>query len=360
MSEIWPLDVRTKSLGSADNAIRPFKCLLLMPFETRFTQVASIIHDTVTHVVTEIFKMELPDIKRLDWITSSNAIQQEIWQEISGADLVFCDITGYNPNVMFESGVCAAWKKMVQVVFIKDHFFRQESIFDIAPIRYTEYELTSDGTRDFTDKVAKHTANALIGFPDHCGVATDVSLPLAIDFSGGRDDLGIFTPPFAHRRLFDGALEFGSIVNFAHSWASVGKKEFLNFWLEFSARFSHPQPDNDAWIGVGLRSQNFFANYSHLLYLRRDGAVVITEPNEEEPPYYANINLRPPMPMDPAAYHVFRLLFDEKALKVEVDELSNTFPVASMKKVFGPGLIRFQAYKSWMAIGRLTIDEKTE
>jgi len=39
-------------------------------------------------------------------------IQQEIWREIEEADLIFCDITGYNPNVMFEAGACAAWKEM--------------------------------------------------------------------------------------------------------------------------------------------------------------------------------------------------------------------------------------------------------
>jgi hypothetical protein len=357
MSEIWPLDVRNELTGSAKDAIRPFKCILLMPFESRFAQVATIIHDVVLELVTKKFGMDLPEVKRLDWITSSQAIQQEIWQEIFEADLVFCDITGYNPNVMFECGVCAAWKKTMQVVFIRDHFFKQESIFDIAPFRYTEYELTADGVQKFAEKIVKHTEIALIGFPDFQGSKPEIILPYVTEFRENRDDTRIYTPPFAHRRISNEALEFGSIVNFAHSWASIGKKEFLNFELEFLARFSNPKPDADAWIGVGLRSQNFFANYSHLLYLRRDGRIVITEPNEESEPYYANIDVRPETPVNLTEYHSFRISFDESVLNVQVDDFQKTFPVGFMKKVFGPGLIRFQAYKSWMAIKQVRLKE---
>jgi hypothetical protein len=130
MSEIWPLDVKNKLSGGATDALRPFKCLLLMPFEGRFNQVVEVINKAVLEKIKSLGDIlpetELPQIERLDWITSSGVIQQEIWQKIDEADLVFCDITGYNPNVMFESGVCAAWKEMKQVVFIKDRFFKQQ------------------------------------------------------------------------------------------------------------------------------------------------------------------------------------------------------------------------------------------
>jgi hypothetical protein len=156
MSEVWPLDVITRVRKARVDRLRPFKCLLLMPFESRFNRIADEIHACLKEVFASdpsIFGMrELPKINRLDWVTSSGIIQNEIWEEIASADLVFCDITGYNPNVMFESGVAAALKRMSQVVFIRDHFFRQQSPFDIAPIRYTEYELTSDGFPPFAIK----------------------------------------------------------------------------------------------------------------------------------------------------------------------------------------------------------------
>ena len=246
MSEVWPHDVQKHISASEVDAIRPFKCILLMPFEARFNQVAEIIHAVVGKVIDDLetlFPSDVhADIKRLDWVTSSGAIQHQIWREIAEADLVFCDITGHNPNVMFELGVCAASKDISQVVFLKDHFFRQPPAFDIEPIRYTEYELTSNGIQSFADKIAQVTRDVLIGFPDRQGSSPKISLPLDISFKDNRDDSRIYTPPFAHRRVIDGALEFGSF-SFTHSWASIGKERFRNFTLEFCTRFSGPKGD---------------------------------------------------------------------------------------------------------------------
>jgi hypothetical protein len=147
-----------------------------------------------------------------------------VWYEILQADLVFCDITGYNANVMFEAGVCAGWKRIEQIVFIRDRFYRGQSPFDMAPIRYTEYELTSNGIGEFRRKVQQLVTQALIAFPDSEGTAEPITLPLHIDFSNGTDDPRIYTPPFAHRRVFNRALEFGSLSHFSHSWASIGKR----------------------------------------------------------------------------------------------------------------------------------------
>ena len=358
MSEVWPLDVRERLSNSGLDAIRPFKCLLLMPFEGRFNQVAEVIRETLYDVFEKFpkfFEMEKAEINRLDWVTSSGVIQQEIWEEIHNADLIFCDITGYNPNVMFESGVCAAWKNMRQVVFIKDHFFKQQSAFDISPIRYTEYELTSDGIRSFQQKIRKLAEEVLIGFPDRQGEAPRVITPIEIDFSQNKDDKRLFTPPFTHRRIINGSLEIGSLAFFAHSWASLGKEQFLNFSLEFSAKFSNPISE-DAWIGVGFRSQHYYANFAHILYLKRDGSITITEPNEEQPNFYADLHLRDETSIiDEQEFRQFKVTFDEKNLSVSIDDFHHVFDLAKMKKVFGPGLIRFQSSLCWIAIGKIKI-----
>lgn len=348
MSEIWPLDVRKQLSSSEANLIRPFRCLLLMPFEKRFNNVAEIIRGTVEETLKN-FNMDLPEIKRLDWLTSSGIIQNEIWAEVISADLIFCDITGYNPNVMFESGVSAAWKEINQVVFIKDHYFRQESAFDIAPIRYTEYELTSDGIHEFAGKIVRLTQNALISFPDRQSVRTSITLPFEKDFRDGQDDLRFLTPPFSHRRVVEGSLEFGSIYSFVHSWATIGCDRFYTFSLECSARFFNPLKDR-SWIGIGLRSQHYYANYAHIIYLRRDGSIAITEPNEEPPSFYKDKELRNPTEINPSDFHLFRVLFTESDLTVHVDGFEQTFNLSGMNKVFGPGLIRFQSSTCWMGI----------
>ncbi len=357
MSEIWPLDVKNKLSVSVTEGMRPFKCLLLMPFETRFNQIAEVIKEIVENYVKSFnvkFGMELPVIKRIDWLTSTGIIQQEIWQEIAEADLVFCDITGYNPNVMFESGVCSAWKEIKQVVFIKDHFFKQQSAFDIAPIRYTEYELTSDGIKEFENKITKITLDVLIGFPDQEASSPRITLPLELDFRDNVDDLRIYTPPFSHRRVVNGYLEFGSREFFSHSWASVGKEKFLNIALEFVCRSVNPKPDA-SYIGVGVRSMHFYANFAHILYLNHDGRIIITQPDEEPPNFYKDLELRPCTLVNLEEDHYFRVTFNETELNIQVDDFTLKFQVAQMKKVFGAGLIRFQSYGCWMGIKKIKV-----
>lgn len=257
---------------------------------------------------------------------------------------------------MFEAGVCSAWKNITQVVFIKDHFFKQQSAFDIAPIRYTEYELTTEGIKDFYSKVLKLTENVIIAFPDRQGMNPRIELPLQIDFKDNQDDLRIYTPPFSHRRILDQSLEFGSLFFFPFSWASIGKEQFLNFNLEFSARFVNPLKE-DSWIGIGMRSQNCYANYGHIYYLKKDGSIVITEPNEEPPSFYEDKILRKPTKIDTDAYHHFHILFNELTIDVQIDNFHpKPFEVIKMKKVFGPGLIRFQSSTSWMSIKDIKLE----
>lgn len=367
MSDIWPFDVKRKMSYAVAEPIRTFNCLLLMPFENRFDQVADIIKNTVLKVLEvldmdkQISSGDLPQIERLDWVTSAGVIQQEIWERIINADIVFCDITGFNPNVMFEAGVSASWKDMTQVVFIKDRFFKQQSAFDIAPIRYTEYELTSDGIITFQYKIAKLIQDVLIGFPDsQQSIAPILKLPIEIDFSDGRDDLRIYTPPYSHRRVSKGALEFGASRSFTHSWASLGKSLFLNFDLEFCARFVNPVLD-EPWIGVALRSQHYYANYSHLFYINKNGLVVITEPNEDPPSFYKDNILRERTFIDHTKDdHYFRASFTDSTLRVRVDDFHHEFKLKDLKKVYGQGLIRFQSWGTWMSINRLKIVEAIE
>ncbi len=202
--------------------------------------------------------------------------------------------------------------------------------------------------------VTHHTINVLSGFPDLQGSSPTVAFPLQIDFKENRDDLRLYTPPFAHRRVIDEALEFGSRSHYPHSWASVGKKPFLNFSLEFLARFSNRVPGH-GFIGVGLRSQHFYAGYAHIVYVNHEGQITIAQPNEQPPNFYKDIILRPPTPIDLTSYHRFKIDFNETVLDIQIDEFHHVFQVDRMEKVLGSGLIRFQSHMSWMAIKQLAV-----
>jgi hypothetical protein len=222
-------------------------------------------------------------------------------------------------------------------------------------MRYTEYELAC-GIKRFREKLLPLMLEAVIGFPDRQNANPIISLSFQKDVSGNRDDLAICTPPFAHRRLVDKALEFGSLWFFSHSWASIGKEKFHTFELEFSARFRNRAPAGGSFIGVGLWSQHWYANCGHVLYLNSEGKIIVTEPNEDPPQFYSDHKLRGTTSIDFAADHQFRVRFDESILRVQLDDFETTFRLAEMKKVFGPGLIRFQAFRAWMAIRKLRVN----
>ena len=359
MSEVWPLDAKLRLERAASDAIRPFKCLLLMPFESRFNQVADVIHKTATESLKQLpdtLGILPPEITRLDWVSTSGVIQQQIWQEILTADIIFCDITGYNTNVIFECGVCAAWRDIRNVVFIKDRFFKQPSAFDLAPIRYVEYEMTSEGVLPFVQKIQSLIRDVLIAYPDGQGTAGNISVPFKLSFDSNFDDLRIYTPPFAHRRIIEETLEFGSIYNFPHSWASVGKKSFLNFSVEFTAKFSNPLNDT-SYIGIGLRSQHYWAHLGHILYLTKDGRIIITQPNESPPNYYKDILLRDKTKINVNDYYRFGVKFDSKKLSIKINDFKKDFNIKDMPKVFGAGLIRFQSYLTWMRLREINVIE---
>ncbi len=66
---------------------------------------------------------------------------------------------------MFEAGVCAAWKRVEQVIFIRDAFYRPDQPFDLAPFRYASYEMTSDGLPRFHNKLENLIAEVVVRFP---------------------------------------------------------------------------------------------------------------------------------------------------------------------------------------------------
>jgi len=180
----------------------------------------------------------------------------------------------------------------------------------------------------------------------------NLSMPLEIDFRHG-DDLRIYTPPYAHRKINKGFLEFGSLTHFGHSWASIGSERFSNFRLEFTAAPTHPELPV-WWIGVNMRSQHYFANYGHLVLLRNDGAVFVTQPDESSPNSYRDEPLRPPTLMGHTKEHAFRIAFSDDELQIAIDEWETRWDFTN-RKTFGPGLVRFQSSLTRMRVRNIRL-----
>ncbi|NVN61920.1 hypothetical protein FGL97_01475 [Pseudomonas putida] len=75
---------------------------------------------------------------RADFVAASNYIIIDILKKIIESDIVICDLSGRNPNVLYELGVRQAFN--LPTVLIKDTITSR--IFDIQGLRTTEYSHT--------------------------------------------------------------------------------------------------------------------------------------------------------------------------------------------------------------------------
>lgn len=72
---------------------------------------------------------------RADDVGRTNLIHVDILKRLLEAEMVICDLSGHNPNVLFELGVRQAFDKPTVLIQEKG----TPSIFDISTLRYTDY-----------------------------------------------------------------------------------------------------------------------------------------------------------------------------------------------------------------------------
>ena len=89
----------------------------------------------VLSIITEVSSEEGYDTRLVSETYESSLIHKEIMQNIYTDELVICDVSERNPNVMFELGIRMATQK--PVLLIKDD--KTDYPFDTSPNRYLEY-----------------------------------------------------------------------------------------------------------------------------------------------------------------------------------------------------------------------------
>lgn len=72
---------------------------------------------------------------RADQVRQTNLIHLDVLQKLIESPMALCDLSNSNPNVMFELGLRQAFDK--PVVLVQE--IGTPPIFDITPLRYTEY-----------------------------------------------------------------------------------------------------------------------------------------------------------------------------------------------------------------------------
>ncbi|MEW8332904.1 MAG: hypothetical protein AB2594_17855 [Candidatus Thiodiazotropha sp.] len=93
------------------------------------------------------------DPVRADDVAASNYIVIDILTKIVESDMVICDLSGRNPNVLYELGIRQSFN--LPTVLIKD--IKTNKIFDIQGLRYIEYNqaLRVDSVASEVAEIAK-------------------------------------------------------------------------------------------------------------------------------------------------------------------------------------------------------------
>lgn len=111
-------------------------CFVIMPIG----EYTSCYYNHFLEVYEDIF---IPAIKRAGYIPmradeekACNVIQCDIIQKIIESDVVLCDLSNKNPNVLYELGIRQAFDKPVVLVQEEE----TERIFDIGIIRTIDYD----------------------------------------------------------------------------------------------------------------------------------------------------------------------------------------------------------------------------
>lgn len=146
-------------------------CFVIMPFSDMDGYDSGHFSRVYNHFIKPACVEAGLDVVRGDEVKATNYIAVDILQRIINSDIVICDLSGRNANVMYELGMRQAFD--LPVVLLKDR--RTERIFDIQGIRTLDYNeaLRVDSVEhernmlvaaiSATLKLESHEVNSLVG-----------------------------------------------------------------------------------------------------------------------------------------------------------------------------------------------------
>jgi len=181
----------------------------MMPFAREFDDVYDIIKQAVESIDSGISAV------RLDEVRAAGSITNDMVSEIEEATLCIADITGSNPNVMWEVGFAAALQKPTIAICQHEHEVPFD-VKDVRNLRYSRGALSSTLRKPLEDAV-KATLTRYTSSNSRVSSSNSKLHSLTIAVSGSSD-----TPPDKARFRIQRAL--GPYVQRGNSWlvGSVG------------------------------------------------------------------------------------------------------------------------------------------
>lgn len=120
---------------------------------SHWVRVREILDDVVKDFQNSIENIEVVSLIVSENSNEQNIIQKNIVQNLYNSDLVICDTSSKNPNVMFELGMRLAFDK--KIIIIKDDITGYN--FDTSPIKHIPYnkDLEYTGVKKFKKQLVE-------------------------------------------------------------------------------------------------------------------------------------------------------------------------------------------------------------
>jgi protein-tyrosine-phosphatase len=162
-------------LKDTKSEIRGDQCFVLMPFGEKWSD-----RIWTKHVRTVITGCGMKAI-RADEVYGPH-ILADIWKGIAESRVIIADITGRNPNVMYELGVAHALNKDVIILAQTT----EDIPFDIKQHRCLIYQDNSDGYDKLRKQLPLYLKEVLGGLMDNFGhpITDDAKLMLFVSYGG--------------------------------------------------------------------------------------------------------------------------------------------------------------------------------
>ncbi|GFZ80882.1 hypothetical protein GCM10011497_06800 [Elstera cyanobacteriorum] len=119
-----------------DNIDEKKKCFVIMPISDNKDYSAGHFGRVYEHLIAPAVSQSGYLPVRADDYQRTDCIPITIIRDIVNAELVICDLSSKNPNVMYELGIRHAFSR--PTVLIKDD--KTSEIFDVQSLRYLQYE----------------------------------------------------------------------------------------------------------------------------------------------------------------------------------------------------------------------------
>lgn len=169
LNDMTPKHIKSEAENGDQQIADPDECFVIMPISDQLGYDAGHFFKVYEDIFRPACVLAGYNPTRADGVKESNLIHLDILKRVVHAPMAICDLSGRNPNVLFELGLRQAFD--MPTILVKD--METLDIFDINPIRYTSYHRTLSYREVLADQIA--VSEALKATRDAIGKSHNVN-----------------------------------------------------------------------------------------------------------------------------------------------------------------------------------------